>query len=307
MSRTMWLRPVAAVPLVVGVLTATPNNASAIPPPPVLRYIYDTHSTTAAANGWNLLDTGSDKTTIDQLPAGSRALVWIGDYSNTTCSFQMTRNQVVAELTPLVGDPKVAGYFISDEPDPNACPTAYSQHTRRSNLVHSIDSTKFTLIVLDSNSGNASLNQMAGWAGIGDYQGLDPYPCYVGNACNFPWIDTVIAKANAVRLHYWGVVQSFRDSTWRWPTVDELNHMLGQWSASSWQGLATFAWRWAGHCLCSNAALLEAWDVFNTNTVQSRPATPPSPSPTGSPYPDFGVGGFEPGQSPVGREQASCE
>jgi acid phosphatase type 7 len=240
---------------------------------PVLRYIYSGHTRKVGANGWNLMDVGPSKSVIDGLSRGTRALVWVGDYNNRTCGFEVSGSGLRADIAPLVGDPRVAGYFISDEPDPYACPGAYSQHQARTALIHTLDPGKFVLTVLDSNSGQQSLDQMPGWLGTSDYVGLDPYPCYVHSQCNYGWIDEVIAEADADGLPYWGVVQSFKDTTWRWPTVTELDHMLRQWSSSAWRGLATFAWKWAGHCLCSakRAALLDAWRAFNKGVAGTDP------------------------------------
>jgi hypothetical protein len=72
-------------------------------------------------------------------------------------------------------------------------------------LIHSID-------VMDSNDGQRTLAQMPGWKGAADIIALDPYPCHQdGRPCQFDWIDTVVARADAAGLPYWGVVQAFGD------------------------------------------------------------------------------------------------
>ena len=67
---------------------AVPSPAGSSAPP--YRYIYNSgpDQDSAAANGWNLLDAGS-KSTADALPAGTKGLVWVGDYDNTSCDWEV--------------------------------------------------------------------------------------------------------------------------------------------------------------------------------------------------------------------------
>ena len=171
------------------------------------------------------------------------------------------------------------GYFFSDEPNPYACPDAPAQHSARSNLIHSIDSHKRTVIVLDSNGfkGRAThdaLDQLPLWKGTADYIGLDPYPCYRRSPCDFGWIDQTIRAANAAGLRYWGVLQAFDDSDWRWPTPHELSRMIDRWAASKQTGYMTFAWTWAGHRLSSRTDLLATFKRFNTSSSRWRCVVP---------------------------------
>ena len=151
----------------------------------------------------------------------------------------------------------------------SACPDAPAEHAARSSLIHSLDPGKPTVIVVDSNSGQQTLNQLALWKDASDVQALDPYPCYVNQPCDFGWIDQVIAAADDAGLHYWGMVQAFSGGSWRWPTPAEESHMLGQWSVSAWTGLMTFAWSWSGDTLASQPTLLDVLRAFN----QTAPPT----------------------------------
>jgi hypothetical protein len=258
-----------------------PSSSSMSGVAPHFRYIYDSASAARAvvANGWNVVDVSS-QASADALPPGARGLVWVGDYDNGTCSWELPDAALAAKVAAAVGDRKVLGYFLSDEPNPYACPAAPAQHRARSVLVHSIDPTKPTVIVLDSNGFNGlftrdALDQMPLWKSTADYIGLDPYPCRQGSACQFSWIDRTIRAADAAGLNYWGVVQAFDDSDWRWPTPGELSHMLGQWAASRETGYMTFAWTWAGNSLQRKPRLLDILRRFNksaTRTVCTVPA-----------------------------------
>lgn len=247
---------------------------------PRFRYIYDSDSAPGmvVSYGWNLIDVGS-KSSADELPTGAKGLVWVGDYDNRNCAWEVSDASLKTQVGAAIGDAKVFGYFFSDEPNPYACPNAPAQHKARSDLIHSIDPSKPTVIVLDSNgfSGRATqdaLDQLPLWKGAADYIGLDPYPCYEGSACDFSWIQKTIQAANAAGLNYWGVVQAFNDSSWRWPTADELSHMLNQWGASKETGYMTFAWTWAGNNLSSKSALLNIFKRFNAGAGPRRCVVP---------------------------------
>ncbi|TML40172.1 MAG: fibronectin type III domain-containing protein, partial [Actinobacteria bacterium] len=120
-------------------LTAGTTACSASTTPPPYRFLYNSDSApaTVASYGWNLIDVGS-QWSADQLQAGSRGLVWVGDYDNTTCSWEESDAALNSQVTAARGDAKVFGYFISDEPNPYACPNAPAQHKARSDLIHSI-------------------------------------------------------------------------------------------------------------------------------------------------------------------------
>jgi hypothetical protein len=71
-----------------GAVTAARGGA---PAAPALRYIYS-GTRKVAANGWNLMDVGPSKSVIDRLSLGTRALVWVGDYNNRTCAFEVSES-----------------------------------------------------------------------------------------------------------------------------------------------------------------------------------------------------------------------
>jgi hypothetical protein len=237
--------------------------------PPPYRFLIDSGQEQARLQrsyGWNLLDVNS-KAEADALPRRTRALVWVGDYDNTTCSWQVTDAELTQQLAGTPGDPKIAGFFFSDEPDPVACPNAPAQHRARSQLIHSLDPKAFTVMLMDSNSGAQTLQQMHLWAGVANYVALDPYPCHPGRPCNYSWISAVIRAANRANLPYWGVVQAFAGEDWRWPKPSEERRMLALWAASREAGYMTFAWDWTGHLLARRHGLLSVLKRFNNGTL----------------------------------------
>jgi hypothetical protein len=236
---------------------------------------------TVASYGFNVLDVGS-ASDADSLPAGTVGQIWVGDYDNNTCNFEMSDAAVTSVVTAAVGDPRVSGYFYSDEPDPFACPNAYNQHAARNSLIKSLDPGHYTMMLMDTNSAQQTLDQIPHWVGKADYIALDPYPCYADNTstCDYSWIDTVTQAADAVGMNYWIEVQAFTGGAWRWPTPTELQHMLDQTAASRATGYMAFAWTWLGVNLTSQPALLTVLQNFNQGggTPPPTDTTPPTVS-----------------------------
>jgi len=260
----------AVVPATSGRMSTNPVGEVAARKgnPPRYRYIFSSDSApiAVASHGWNLLDVSS-QSAADQLPGRTRGMMYMGDYDNSTCDWEVSDIELTAKVAAMAGDPKVAGYYFSDEPDPHACPTAPGQHRARSQLIHSLDPGKMTVMTMDSNSGHASLDQIPLWVGAADYVGLDPYPCYHGAPCKYAWINAIIEAADRAGLSYWGVVQAFQDSTWRWPTAREERHMLCQWANSRESGYVVFSWTWAGQSLSNRPRLLRVLTRFNQGSA----------------------------------------
>lgn len=287
-SRETGLRPQLVVETSTTTTTAPtttlpePTSTTVVSPPvsgpPRYRYMFDHDASPSGydritAAGFNLVDVGPSASSLDALTSlGAKGLVWLGDYDNATCTWERSDAMIRSQVSAVAGHSNVAGYYLSDEPDLGTCPNAPAQHKARSDLVKSLDPASFTFIGLDSNSPD-STGSYAAWRGASDYQGLDPYPCRTGKPCDFAMIDRHIAAADAAGLHYWGVVQAFMDGDWRWPTPDEEATMLRHWAASHWQGLAVFAWQWAGHSLDSQSALVDALTAFNSSAVTSVTTT----------------------------------
>jgi hypothetical protein len=248
---------------------------------PRYRHMIDSgaQAATVASYGWNLLDV-SYKLAADELPAGTKALVWVGNYDKPTCTWQVPDSELTTKVRAMARDPKVAGYFISDEPDPYRCPSAPAQHAARTAMIHSLSPGKPAIMLMDSNSGKQSLDQMPLWRHAADYVALDPYPCYQGKPCDFGWIDTIIKAADRAGLHYWGVAQAFDDANWRWPTPTELRRMLSQWAASKESGYMTFAWTWRGKTLASRPDLLKVFRDFNRSVAKPKVKAKPKPRKT---------------------------
>jgi hypothetical protein len=242
--------------------------------PPRFRYLFHTGSNQprAASIGFNLLDVDA-KASADALPAGTRGLYWLGDYLNApTCDWEKSDATISAKVLAARGDPKVWGYYFSNEPDPYGCPDAVAQHRARARLIRSLDPAKKTYISLDMNWREQALRQIPQWVGVADYVGLNPYICFVGHrTCDFAWLNRVIRAANDAHLVYFGHVQAFQAEEWRWPSASELRRMLERWAASNEKGYAVFTWSWGGSVLASQPRLMRLLKQFNTGKLSYRP------------------------------------
>ena len=231
------------------------------------------------AYGYNLVDLGPYRTAIDALPAGERALVWIGNYSAASCAFDISDASVRQALGGLAGDPKVAGYYLADEADDalpaygGHCPHVATQVTQRSRLIHQLAPGAFTYEVV-TEPGN-----FAAFARATDVMGADPYPCLRGRPCDWAQIPAYIAALNAAHVpRYWALLQAFSYGKWRAPTAAELARMIGQWEQSRWQGEQTFSWSYLGWSLASHPDLLAVLKSLNAGNIATVTGTQPDAS-----------------------------
>jgi hypothetical protein len=274
----------AAMALAVGALVsacaAGPTAADGAGAPGLvthLTYRYLTAQGNGAmgrAYGYNLVDLGPYRSAIDALPAGERALVWIGNYSKARCAFDLPDASLRQALTTLAGDSKVAGYYLADEADDalptygGHCPHVATQVTQRSRLVHQLAPGAFTYEVV-TEPGN-----FAAFAHATDVMGADPYPCLRGRACDWAKIPAYIAALNAAHVpRYWALLQAFGYGKWRAPTAAELARMIGQWAHSRWQGQQTFSWSYLSWSLKSHPALLAVLKSLNAGNAAATTGT----------------------------------
>ncbi len=260
----------------VGLHSASSREAAAVhyPVHSSLQYRYMTDTPDGQQTkpyGYDLVDVGPYPSLINKLPAGQRALVWIGSYLPASCTFALSDTVVKALVRPLAGDPKVAGYYLADEAD-DAVP-AYGGHchhvaaqiTARSRLVHRLAPGAFTYEVV-TEAGN-----FAAFAKATDVLGTDPYPCVRGAGCDWSLIPRYIAALHAAHVaRYWAVLQAFSAEQWRYPTAHELQIMIGQWEHSDWQGEQTFAWDYAGGSLAAHPRLLAVLRALNLGQLRGH-------------------------------------
>jgi hypothetical protein len=218
--------------------------------------------------GYNLVDV-STASEADAVPPGTRAQVWLYDYDDKTCTWEKDDSYVTSIVTRLAHDPKVAGFYFSNEPDPFACPSAPQQHRARNALIKSLAPDKYTVIGIDANWRDHFDRYGSMWVGTADYVNYNPYICYKRDpsTCDFKWLDHVIAAAQSLPQRYFIALQAFREGDeWRWPTASEEARMLDRLKNPSLTGLRgymTFSWNWQSDPLLKHPAVLAEIQAYN--------------------------------------------
>ncbi len=252
-------------------LTATPSALAPTEhalPAGFTSYITDSADPSTANVGYTLVDAAP--TGLASL-TDQKALVWVGNWTKSTCSWAIGDAALATMINTYV-KPNIAhvyGFYIADEPDHSACPSAPGALRERTRLIHTLLPGYPTYAVIEFP------DNYARFAGTVDIMGADPYPCHRGASCSTTQIPSVIAALRSAGVHrYWGVLQAFQDSFYRFPTATELRVMIHQWMASEWSGQQTFAWRFAGNSLADHPELLAVLRCLNRGAEgTTRPAT----------------------------------
>ena len=196
----------------------------------------------AAADGYNVHDTGTDPSTIDSLPGGGKALVWLGEKCPTGLSSSFT-----SAVDSLGHDSHVLGYYLTDEPDPGACPQGPANVAAESDYIHAHAAGQRSFIVVDDTPG--------AWAAYApahshvDLVGLDPYPCRVDTSgCDYSLIDTAVKGAQAGGIPLADMVPTFQDfggaGSWLMPTSTELLTILARWATFLPHPVMDYSYSW---------------------------------------------------------------
>ena len=202
---------------------------------------------------------------------GMKAIVWLGDYDNSTCTFQQSDATVVSTVNAIKRKPALIGYFLADEPEQAEadCPRVAAQLNARSDLVRRTDpdTAHFTYTIVSNEGTNLRCYDYAPFMGTTDVMGLDIYPfryttsipCVSGtnvladisNAIS-AWRRQSAAYKSAHRgftPRFYAVLQDFTDSHWRRPSVTELQQQWAAWQNSGMEGVWYFSWDWQGNSL----------------------------------------------------------
>jgi len=143
-----------------------------------------------AGLGFDLFDTGPDADDINSLAAGQKALVWVGgDFGE--CRPETSFSDFTAAVDELGNNPKVFGWYLSDEPNLGGCPGLLPELKRRADDIKAHASGQKSFVVALDN-GSAALAPSSSHL---DLIGLDPYPCRIGSSCDQGLIASVFKAA----------------------------------------------------------------------------------------------------------------
>ena len=208
------------------------------------------------AAGFTALDRAAYRDYLDGLPAGVKALVWLGDYDNTTCTWEKSDDWIRTHVEAIAGHPAIAAYYIADEPHLWDCPLVAVHLKARSDFVNSLDPTHPTMAVIEPHWPE---NPYTPYVGMVDIIGVDRYPCSYVSGCVFSKIDDTLALLDQAGVpHYWAFIQAFADSYYRMPTADEVHEEFRHWRQSRMEGYVVFSWAYGTDTLENHPDLIDA-------------------------------------------------
>ena len=248
--------------------TATPAPAPAPPPtpppatPPASGPRTSQHFTAnvnfsgstylPGADGFNLADVSSNSATA-ALPGGVKGLEYIGSCDGATASFQST-------IQTFVGDPKVFGFYLMDEPNPSSCSAANLK--AESDYIHANDPGTYTFIIEEDLSSSNHPTYQGGYNPANsdiDLYGLDPYPCRSENPasapCSYSWLGLAVTAAEAEGIPLADIVpvyQAFGGGAWvddgggsyQLPTAGEESAIISTWGSLVPTPVFDYAYSW---------------------------------------------------------------
>jgi hypothetical protein len=201
------------------------------------------------ADGFNLADVRSVGQ-LDSLPQGVRGLVWVGLCQGVDPTFTST-------VGPFVGNAKVFGFYLMDDPDPTGKyhPQCAASHLKaESDWIHAHAPGTKTFILLLNLGSDTAPNYSSSYSPANshiDLYGVDPYPCTKQfKGCNYRTIGTrvSVAKASGIKTNQIvPVYQTFgggRYRAWLLPTANEEVRLLATWRSFVPRPVFDYAYSW---------------------------------------------------------------
>ncbi len=194
------------------------------------------------ADGFNLADVSSNGETA-ALPPGVEGLVYLGSCGGATTTFKAT-------IASFVGDSKVFGFYLIDEPHIGLCSPANLK--AESDWIHSDDpGTKTFIVLLNVSSSSATPNYSNTYNPATtdiDLFGVPAYPCQtIVRGCAYSWIPKSVAAAETAGVPLADIVpvyQAFGVGPWVLPTAAQESKMLSVWASSVPTPEFDYAYSW---------------------------------------------------------------
>ena len=200
------------------------------------------------ADGFNLADVSS-VSGLNSLPAGVLGLVWISYCGGVNSVFQK-------RVSPFIGDPKLFGFYVMDEPNLSNCPATNLK--AEDDWIHAHVPGAEAFAVLD-NQGPATAPKFGWYTPANsdlDLVGLDPYP--VRSELSSPGYNEIALRVTAAEAAGWPlgslvpVYQTFGGGTatddagghWVLPTAAQEDTMLADWAAVVPTPVFDYAYSW---------------------------------------------------------------
>jgi hypothetical protein len=168
-----------------------------------------------------------------------KGLAWIGSCAGASAAFRSI-------IRSYVGDPKVFGFYLMDEPDPSVCSAASLKS--ESDWIHANDPGTYTFIVETDLSSSKHPTYRGGYNPANsdiDLYGIDSYPCRSENPasapCRYSWLALSVTAAEREGISLAKIVpvyQAFGGGTWvddeggsyELPTAAQESKILSTWA-----------------------------------------------------------------------------
>jgi hypothetical protein len=232
------------------------------------------------ADGFNLADV-SDVDELDALPAGVDGLVYLGATSGATASFE-------AAVNSFIGDPKLFGIYLTDEPDPSQVSAANLK--AESDYVHAALPGVKTFIVLENMGSDTSPTYLDTFNPSNtdiDLFGLDPYPVKSQFPGGFDLnvISAGVAAAEAAGIPQKDLVPVYQAfgtngtgayAPWLVPTAAQEQQSLSTWGSLLPTPAFDYAYSWGQQEGDQSLSMLPALQaVFAAHNAGTAPPPPP--------------------------------
>jgi hypothetical protein len=228
-----------------------------------VHYIANVHTPGAAKRvGFNVMDTGTSQEQIDALPRGTQAMVWVGQKCPTRID-----DRFRSVIRQLADDPKVFGYFLSDEPNIADCPRGPRHLARRADFIRRVtNGRQKSFIVLSATFPKRSYHAFRPQVTHVNMVGIDPYPCSVANPrCDFRKIRIRVREATHAGIRRSRMVPTFQvfgqenlhNHYYSLPTRWQLKAILNLWASLVPHPKMDFSYGW-GHQASANPTLVDA-------------------------------------------------
>ncbi|MGX5830128.1 hypothetical protein [Mesorhizobium sp. 43Arga] len=236
-----------------------------------------------ATAGFNLVDVSSVEQ-LNALPPGMKGLVWLDEANGASSSF-------IQKVTPFIGNPKVFGFFLVDEPDPTG---KWGRYATASNLkaesdwIHSnLPGVKSFITMMNMGSAaNPDFSNTFNPANTHiDYYGVDAYPVQTGSV-DYNMIDKTVAAAVASGVPTSQIVpvyQTFGGGKWTTdtggkfvvPSTSQMQTMVDHWDKLVPSPAFDYAYAWGsqqGDTALGNSPALQAFFLeHNLQNVDNLP------------------------------------
>ena len=235
-------------------------------------------------DGFNLADVSS-LWGLNQLPAGVKGLAYLGMTDGVTDAFKAAVNQ-------YLGNPKLYGFYLADEPDPTQVSAANLM--AEADYIHANFPGAITYITLQNMGTPTSpvYNFNPQNTHI-DLFGLDPYPVrpqYSGGM-NLSVIPDAVNAALAAGIPLGKIVPVYQAfggggyASWTVPTADQERQILSTWGAYVPNPVFDYAYSWGVQN--SDTAISTDPDlqkVFASHNALGDTTPPAQPAITGAAY-----------------------